>query len=76
MADKKMSRRSFLQNTALIGGAAMIPSLLMGGNAGSGTKKMAPPKVVGANEKVGIALIGIGNRGALKINLWPTFKTM
>ena len=33
MADKKISRRSFLQSTALIGGAAMIPSLLMGGNA-------------------------------------------
>lgn len=64
MADKKISRRSFLQSTALIGGAAMIPSLLMGGNAGAGNKRVAPPKVVGANEKVGVALIGIGNRGA------------
>lgn len=42
----------------------MIPSLLMGGNAGAGNKRVAPPKVVGANEKVGVALIGIGNRGA------------
>ena len=53
MADKKISRRSFLQSTALIGGAAMIPSLLMGGNAGAGNKRVAPPKGVGANEKVG-----------------------
>ena len=66
MSDKKMSRRSFLQNTALIGGAAMVPSLLMGGSIGdrAAGKKVAPPKVVGANEKVDIALIGIGNRGA------------
>lgn len=44
MADKKISRRSFLQSTALIGGAAMIPSLLMGGNAGAGNKRVAPPE--------------------------------
>lgn len=65
MSEKKMSRRSFLQNAALLGGAAMVPSLVMGGNSANGKKRKSPsPKVIGANDKVDLALIGIGNRGA------------
>lgn len=61
MSDNKMSRRSFLQSAALIGGAAMMPSIVTG-CAGEG-KRIAKPKVIGANNKVNVALIGIGNRG-------------
>ena len=60
MSDKKISRRNFLQKAAIIGGAAVImPSIPIYGNG----KRIAGPKVVGSNEKVNLALIGIGNRG-------------
>ena len=60
MSDKKISRRSFLQTAAVAGSAAILmPSLA----ACSNGKRTASPKVVGANDKVNLALIGIGNRG-------------
>ena len=60
MSDKKISRRSFLQTAAVAGSAAILmPSLA----ACSNGNRTASPKVVGANDKVNLALIGIGNRG-------------
>ena len=59
MSGKKISRRDFLQRTAIIGGAAMMPSMAMGFNAGAAPS----PRKVGPNDKVDVALIGIGNRG-------------
>lgn len=64
MAENKISRRDFLHKSALAGGAIVLPSMLAGCVSGKGPKKTASPKVVGANEKVDVALIGIGNRGA------------
>ena len=61
MPDKKMSRRNFLQSAAVISGAAMMPSIVTG--CSGPVKRTARPKVVGANDKVNLALIGIGNRG-------------
>ena len=61
MSEKKMSRRNFLQSAAVISGAAMMPSIVTG-CSGPG-KRVASPKVIGANDKVNLALIGIGNRG-------------
>ena len=59
MSGKTISRRDFLQRAAVIGGAAMMPSMAMGFNGNA-----APtPRKVGANDKVNVALIGIGNRG-------------
>ena len=59
MSGKNISRRDFLQRAAVIGGAAMMPSVAMGFNGGSSPS----PRKVGANDKVNVALIGIGNRG-------------
>ena len=59
MSGKNISRRDFLQRAAVIGGAAMMPSMAMGFNGGSSPS----PRKVGANDKVNVALIGIGNRG-------------
>ena len=59
MAQDKISRRDFLQKAAVIGGVAMMPSIVMGREG----KRTASPKVVGANDRVNMALIGIGNRG-------------
>lgn len=61
MSDNKLSRRGFLQSAAVLGGAALMPSVVMGrGKSGASAVK---PKKVGANDKVKVALIGIGNRG-------------
>ncbi len=60
--DNKMSRRRFLRNAALAGGAAMMPSMAMG-NISVDRKSVKRGKAC-ANEKVDVALIGIGNRGA------------
>ena len=59
MSGKNISRRDFLQRAAVIGGAAMMPSMAMGFNG----KTTPSPRKVGANDKVNVALIGIGNRG-------------
>lgn len=59
MSGKNISRRDFLQRAAVIGGAAMMPSMTMGFNG----KTSPAPRKVGANDKVNVALIGIGNRG-------------
>ena len=60
MSDKKISRRSFLQTAAVAGSAVLLmPSLA----ACSNGKRTAGPRTVGANDKVNLALIGIGNRG-------------
>lgn len=62
MSDNKINRRNFLQRAAVISAAAIVtPSLIAGASAQS--KKIAKAKVVGANSKVDVALIGIGNRG-------------
>ncbi|MDR2885990.1 MAG: Gfo/Idh/MocA family oxidoreductase [Rikenellaceae bacterium] len=66
MSDNKISRRKFLQRTALLTSAAAVPSLLASAAApatNAQAKKTASPKVVGAGGKVNVALIGIGNRG-------------
>ena len=59
MSGHRISRRDFLQKAAIIGGAAMLPSMAMGFDR----KAQPAPRKVGANDKVNIALIGIGNRG-------------
>lgn len=62
MSDNKINRRNFLQRAAVISAAAIVtPSLIAGASAQS--KKIAKAKVIGANSKVDVALIGIGNRG-------------
>ncbi|MCM1176391.1 MAG: Gfo/Idh/MocA family oxidoreductase [Clostridium sp.] len=62
MLDKKISRRSFLHDAAMIGGAAMMPSIAMA--AAPSDRKGSRARKVGANDKVNVALVGIGNRGA------------
>ena len=59
MSGKNISRRDFLQRAAVLGGAAMMPSVAMGFDR----KSVPSPRKVGANDKVDVALIGIGNRG-------------
>lgn len=61
MSENKISRRSFLQSAAVLGGAAMMPSIVTGCSCSG--KRTSGPKVIGANNKVNVALIGIGNRG-------------
>lgn len=61
MSENRISRRSFLQSAALIGGAAIMPSFVTG--CCSEGKRVAKPKVIGANSRVNVALVGIGNRG-------------
>ena len=60
MKSEDISRRSFLKRAAALSAAAAIPSFWIP------SKSNAMPGVpfVSANEKVRIAFIGIGNRGA------------
>lgn len=50
------SRRSFLKQAMLASAAAATPGILM-------AKARSLPRIIGANEKVNLACIGIGNRG-------------
>lgn len=61
MSEKKMSRRSFLQSAAIMGGTAIMPSFVTG--CSTEGRRAVKPKTVDANSKVNLALIGIGNRG-------------
>jgi hypothetical protein len=53
MAAQRINRRSFLQTSAAVGAAVGVPSLLRGR---------------GANEKLNIAMIGVGGRGRRNID--------
>lgn len=68
MSQNKISRRKFMQRAALLSSAVIVPSLIGGEKvlAAAGdakAPKIAAPRVAGANGKVDLALIGIGNRG-------------
>ncbi|MBR7106207.1 MAG: Gfo/Idh/MocA family oxidoreductase, partial [Opitutales bacterium] len=52
---KKINRRKFLENSALLGGAMFLPACA------------TAPKKLGANEKMNVALIGVGGIGKLSI---------
>ncbi|WP_119079160.1 Gfo/Idh/MocA family oxidoreductase [Chitinophaga alhagiae] len=54
--NNEYSRRSFLKQAMLASAAAAAPGILMAGS-------MPLPRRIGANEKVNLACIGIGNRG-------------
>jgi predicted dehydrogenase len=54
-----MNRRNFLKNTSLIAGGLLISNLNV-----SCAKNQHKPRKIPANEKVNLACIGIGNRGA------------
>lgn len=65
MSDNKISRRKFLANAAALSSALAIPSLVMGtGSSCSGsTRQKRDARIIGANGRVDVAMIGIGNRG-------------
>ena len=69
MSDNKTTRRDFLKHAAWITGAAMVPSALSAAvlpHAARGKQNASRPanrKIIGANGKVDVALVGIGNRG-------------
>lgn len=54
-----MDRRNFLKNSSLIAGSLLISNLSM-----SCAKNQHKPRKIAANEKVNLACVGIGNRGA------------
>lgn len=56
MMNNDYSRRRFLQQAMLASAALATPGFLM-------ARGMAAPRKIGANEKVNLAVIGIGNRG-------------
>ncbi|NWK55924.1 Gfo/Idh/MocA family oxidoreductase [Verrucomicrobiaceae bacterium N1E253] len=57
------SRRSFLKKSALFGGLSILPSsLVFGANARS-------PKAISPNDKVKLAVVGIGNQGFQDLKL-------
>ncbi len=57
MINNEYSRRRFLQQAMLASAALATPGILMARGA-------MQPRKIGANEKVNLAVIGIGNRGA------------
>lgn len=65
MSDNKISRRKFLADAAALSSALAIPSLVMGtGSSCSGsTRQKRDARIIGANGRVDVAMIGIGNRG-------------
>ncbi|MCD8229949.1 MAG: Gfo/Idh/MocA family oxidoreductase [Bacteroides ovatus] len=65
MSDNKISRRKFLANAAALSSALAIPSLVMGtGSSCSGsTRQKRDARIIEANGRVDVAMIGIGNRG-------------
>ncbi len=60
MKSEDISRRSFLKRALVLSAGTMVPSFWIPSKAGA----MPGVPRVGANEKVNIAFIGIGNRGA------------
>ena len=61
MKNRDNSRRNFLrQVSTLAAAAAVMPHLVHGENLSS---PLVSPRVLGANEKVNLACVGIGNRG-------------
>ncbi|MCQ2184011.1 MAG: Gfo/Idh/MocA family oxidoreductase [Bacteroidales bacterium] len=65
MSDNNMSRRSFLRDSALVTAAAMVaPSVICSGKNKKSEAKSNNRRILGAGDKVNLALIGIGNRGA------------
>ncbi|WP_298709684.1 Gfo/Idh/MocA family oxidoreductase [uncultured Chitinophaga sp.] len=56
MMNNDYSRRRFLQQAMLASAALATPGFLM-------ARGMTAPRKIGANEKVNLAVIGIGNRG-------------
>jgi len=71
MSENNISRKKFFQRAAVISSAVIIPpsiSSLAQAATGEqaearGAKEIASQKIVGANGKVNMAFIGIGNRG-------------
>ena len=64
---KNMSRRSFLQTSAMAAGAAMVASPFFSTSASAAEPKKKAKKVA-ATDKLNIVGVGIGGRGAADIN--------
>ena len=71
MEQNEFSRRSFLKKTAAIAGLTVVmPTILTNTVKGA---VMPVNKLAGANERVNVAFIGIGNRGAeIAMDLYNT----
>ena len=63
-ADERVSRRKFLKESALAGAGAAV----MGG--------LAPARVLGANDKIRLALLGSGQRGQYDMTLFQKDPTV
>jgi predicted dehydrogenase len=63
----KYSRRDFLKQTALVSSAAVVAPTLLTSLTSCGSDSQSPkykaPRKLGPNDKVRIAMVGIGNRG-------------
>lgn len=64
---KNMSRRSFLQTSAMAAGAAMVAAPMFSTSASAAEPKKKEKKVA-ATDKLNIVGVGIGGRGAADIN--------
>ena len=62
MRDNEVSRRKFLKQTLAASAVAAMPTIWT--NAASSKMPQTAEKLAGPNERVNIAFIGIGNRGA------------
>lgn len=65
MSENKISRRKFLKNAAAISSALAVPSIIVGTGIGCTGSPQAnkSKRIIGANGRVDVAMIGIGNRG-------------
>lgn len=65
MSENKISRRKFLKNAAAISSALAVPSIIVGTEIGcTGSPQTNKSKrIIGANGRVDVAMIGIGNQG-------------
>src|SRR4051812_26546148 len=59
MSERSFDRRDFLKRTGGLGAG----TVLAGTAFGRGTNKMTPSRVLGANDRINIGLIGCGGRG-------------
>src|SRR3954466_14723318 len=59
MSDRSFDRRDFLKRTGGLGAGTAIA----GAAFGRGANKMNPSRVLGANDRINIGLIGCGGRG-------------
>ncbi len=63
MTEKDISRRAFIAKSSLVTAGATV-----------GISALANPSVLGANDKIRVGFIGIGNRGSQLLNLFMDNK--